>query len=170
MEIKRETHYRYWISIEASIILGLVFLVAGLGKLPYQGKFLTLIPLGSFLIPLLPRLVAQWLPIIELALGLLLITGFAIKLMASLSAVLIMVFITNNGWLLSHGLGYEPCGCFGIWEKLLQGSLSTTDALYIDIGMLALVSIILCFYPGNFFTIRPWFFKGNKIGRDKGDT
>jgi len=158
---------RYWAGIGASIILGLIFIASGLGKLPYQGEFLAIILSGSFLTPLLAHIVGRWLPAIEIVLGLLLIFGIATKFMASLSSVLIAAFIAHNSWVINHGLGHKPCGCLGALERLLLGEFSTTEALYMDIGMLALVLIILLSYPGNFFTIRPWFLRGGKIAKEQ---
>ena len=148
---------RHWLAIGASILLGLIFVTAGLGKLPYHGEFLALILSKSFLTLSQAVIVVHWLPWVELVLGLLLITGIATKLMASLSAVLIIAFIANNSWMISLGLGGEPCGCFGNVEHLALAQLSNMEALYLDIGMLALTVIILLCYPGNFITIRPLF-------------
>ena len=158
--------YGYWAGIGASIILGLILIVAGLGKLPNQAEFLATILSKSFLTPLLAHLVGLCLPAIEVLLGSLLILGIATKIMASLSAVLIMGFIAHNSWVITHGLGHEPCSCLGILERLFQGEFSTTEALYLDIGMLALVLIILLSYPESFSTIRPWFFKEDRGNED----
>jgi uncharacterized membrane protein YphA (DoxX/SURF4 family) len=159
---------KHWLAIVASIILGLIFVAAGLGKLLQPAEafkiFFTSYPayLLDFLTPAFFRAIFIWLPRIELIVGLLLIIGVAAKLMAAFSLVLIAGFMANNSWLISQGLGYEPCsGCFGVLERITQARLSTAGALYIDMGMLALVVIILLYYPGNFLTIRPWF-----LGRD----
>ena len=157
---------RHWLAIGASILLGLVFVVAGLGKLLQPAEafkiFFTSYPayLVDFLTPVFFKAIFTWLPRIELIVGLLLIMGIAAKLMAAFSSMLIAGFIANNSWLLSQGLGYEPCsGCFGMLERITQARLSTVGALYLDIGMLVFVLIILFCYPGNFLTTRPWFFR-----------
>ena len=156
---------KHWLAIGASTLLGLVFVAAGLGKLLQPTEafkiFFTSYPayLVDFLTPAFFKAIFTWLPRIELIVGLLLITGIAAKLMAAFSSVLIAAFIANNSWLLSQGLGYEPCsGCFGMLERITQSRLSTVGALYVDIGMLVFVLIILFCYPGNFLTTRPWFF------------
>ena len=154
--------YRHWAGIGSGIILGLIFVISGLGKLLSQAEsFKTIFnPFPDFLAPVFAEAVFSWLPYIELIVGLLLIIGILAKLMAVFSLVLIAGFITNNSWLLSRGLGYEPCsGCFGIMERIIQVELSTVGALYMDIGMLALALIILLCYPGKFFTLRPWFLR-----------
>ena len=157
--------YRYWIGVGASIILGLIFVAAGLGKLLHRAEAFWLFsyPLPAFLTPTFTKVALIWLPRIELIVGLLLIIGIAAKLMSAFSLVLIAGFIANNSWLLSQGQGYQPCGCFGILERILQGKLSTMGALYLDISMLALVLITLFCYSGNFLTTRPWFLGTGKV-------
>ena len=157
---------KHRLAIGASILLGSVFVAAGLGKLLQPAEvfkiFFASYPaylLGS-LAPAFFKAIFVWLPRIELIVGFLLIMGITVKLMAAFSAVLIAAFIANNSWLLSQGLGYEPCsGCFGMLERITQARLSTVGALYLDIGMLVFVLIILFCYPGNFLTTRPWFFR-----------
>ena len=153
--------YRYWLAIGASIILGLIFVASGLGKLLSEAESFQNIfnPFPDFLAPAFAEAIFSWLPFIELIVGLLLIVGIAAKAMAVFSSVLIAGFITNNSYLLSHGLGYEPCECFGILQRITQVELSTVGALYLDIGMLALALIILFCYQSNFLNTYPWFFR-----------
>ena len=158
MGVKR-LGYRNWVGVGASIILGLIFVVAGLGKLLEQagtlGIFSTL-P-AAFSTPALAGAFSFWLPLIELIVGLLLITSIAAKPVAAFSLALIAGFIATNSWLLSQGLGDEPCGCFGIAETIAQFRLVVINSLYFDVGMLGLGLLILIYYPGKFSTLRPWF-------------
>jgi len=151
--------YRYWVSAGASIIVGLIFIFSGVGKLLYQTDFLVVLLANPLLTPTLAQVATCVLPWIESVLGALLIMGISAKLMASLSLVLIAGFIADNGWLIAQGLAYKPCGCFGIFERILQSKLSTLDSLVFDIGMLALVLIVLLCYPGKFFDTRIWFLR-----------
>ena len=161
--MRRLIRGKHWLAIGAGILLGLVFIVSGLGKLPYHGEFLTIVLSKSLLTLPQAIVIARWVPWVELVLGSLLIIGIAAKLMASLSAALIVVFIANNSWMISLGLGNEPCGCFGWFEHLSLLQFSTIEALYLDVGLLVLVSIILLFYPRSLFTIHPWFLVRGKI-------
>jgi len=157
--------YRYWVSVGACITLGLIFIVSGLGKLLSEAESFTTIfnPFPDFLAPFFAEAIFSWLPFIELIIGLLLIVGISTKLMAVFSSVLIAGFIINNSYLISRGLGYKPCECLGIMERIIQVELSTTGALYLDIGMLVLVLIILFCYQSNFLNIHPWFLRRSKI-------
>jgi len=148
--------------------LGLIFVAAGLGKLLEQTEAFKIfynLP-GAFLTPALVDAVSFWLPLIELIVGLLLITSVAAKPMAAFSLVLITSFIATNSWLLIQGLGDEPCGCFGIAETMAQFRLVVINSLYFDIGMLGLVLLILIYYPGKFSTFRPWFFGRRKMANN----
>ena len=148
-----------WLAIGAGIILGLIFLAAGLGKLlnPMESSIIFVFP--EFLPTALDEFIFHWLPRIEILIGVLLIAGIAPKLVASLALALTVSLIANNGILLVQGFGDKPCGCFGEAERLAQLSLSVTGALYIDVAMLILGFVALLFYRGKFININPWFLR-----------
>ncbi|MFC1916295.1 MauE/DoxX family redox-associated membrane protein [Chloroflexota bacterium] len=154
MAIGRNKH---WLGVVAGIILGLTFAVAGLGKLLHQTEAFKLLFFPDFLTPALAKAVFTLLPYVELTVGLLLITGIVAKLVTAFSALLIAGFVANNVWALIHGLGDEPCGCFGLAERMAQAQLSIMGALYLDAAMLVLVFIVLICYQRGFFDINPWF-------------
>lgn len=148
-----------WFATGAGIILGFIFLVAGLGKLlnPMDSSIIFIFP--EFLPNAVDKFIYQWLPYLEIIIGVLLITGIAAKLVASLALALTVSMIANNSILLVQGLGDKPCGCFGEAERLAQLSLSVTGALYIDAAMLILGFMVLFFYRGRFININPWFLR-----------
>lgn len=152
--------YRYRVAIGASIILGVIFIVSGLGKLLGQNTLLINILLFPRVNPGLATIASHGLPWVELILGVFLVMGICAQLAASFSFVLIAAFIYYNSWMIFIGMGYKPCGCLGILEKLFLGTLSNLDSLYIDIGLFMLALIIYFCYSGNFFNMRPWFIKG----------
>ena len=146
-----------WFATATGIILGLVFLAAGLGKLlnPTQSSIIFVFP--EFLPTELDEFIFRWLPRIEVALGVLLITGVTARLAASFALALTAGMALNNAVLLVQGFGEKPCGCFGQVERLAQLNLSVTNALYIDAGMLVLGIMVLLFYRGGFINMNPWF-------------
>jgi len=170
---------KHWIGVGASITLGLIFIVAGVGKLLHQPEAVSkllhqpeavrifFIPLPDFLTATLTKAVFNWLPYIELMVGLLLIIGVAARFVATLSSVLIAGFIAHNGLLISYGLWAEPCDCFGKLKILPYTGLSIIGALCLDIVMLALVLIILFWHQSSFFNIYPWFLARSKIVQKK---
>ena len=162
------SRYKHRIGIGAGIILGLIFVTAGVGKLLHQPEafkifftpFLDLLPLI-----LMAKAFFIWLPWVELVIGLLLITGIAARLVAAFSLLLITAFITNNTLNLIKGLGGEPCGCFGAVDNVFAANLSVIGSLVIDIGMLALALALLFYARRSFFNIYPWFLKRGGLGK-----
>ena len=148
-----------WFAISAGIILGLIFLAAGLGKLlnPMESSIIFVFP--DFLPNAVDKFIYQWLPRIEVLIGVLLITGIIARLTASLALVLTLGLIASNSIMLVQGLGDKPCGCFGEAERWVQLRLSVTGALYIDVVMLILGFMVLLFYQSRFFNITPWFLR-----------
>ncbi len=151
--------YKHWLGLGAGLVLGLIFLVAGTGKALAQAElfespFLNYL---DFLNLEQVRLLFHGLPYVEIVIGLFLVTGFAMKLVAAFSSLLIAAFITSNTWFITHGMGFEPCSCLGIFSRLLQNQLSTQQSLYLDITMLALVLVTLFCYQRRFTDIYPWF-------------
>ncbi|MFC1955535.1 MauE/DoxX family redox-associated membrane protein [Chloroflexota bacterium] len=156
--------YRHWIGIGACILLGLIFITAGVGKAlnPFvESKSYTDF---RFLFAFFPSLftktwiqfILTWLPRIEIIIGLLLIAGIAARSVAVFSGLLIAIFIISNAWTINQGLGYEPCGCFGF---IAETYLTANFSIIMDTGMLFLVLIILFYYQHSFFNITPWFLK-----------
>ena len=160
--------YQPWVGIGAGLLLGLIFIVAGLGKLLEQAGTLEIFAnlFAPFSTPALAGALSFWLPIIELVVGLLLVTSVAAKPAAAFSLALIVGFIVTNSWLLSQGLGDEPCGCFGIAETMAHFRFVVINSLYFDVGMLGLGVLILIYYPGRFSTFRPWFLARRKTAKD----
>jgi uncharacterized membrane protein YphA (DoxX/SURF4 family) len=151
--------FKHWAGTVGSILLGTIFVIAGLGKLftPAEGFKTIFNPFPGFMATAFSDAVFNYLPYVEIIIGLLLIIGVMPRFAAVLSALLIAGFITNNAWLLSQEAGYEPCTCFGVLDRIIGVELSTTGSLYLDIIMLALVLIVVFCHQSSFFNIRPQF-------------
>ncbi len=156
------------IAIIAAVLLALIFLFAGIGKLaeigqmPGQTEYLDkLIPdflftpeMASFIglvgIPYI-------LPIGETILGLLLLAGLWIKLDAIAVLLLSSAFTYQNSWMINNGIDkYPDCACFGIWETMF-GVVSPAISLRIDIVMFLLALVIIFVQPGGILTSQCWF-------------
>ena len=148
-----------WLAIGAGIILGLIFLAAGLGKTLSQTDSFVIFVFPEFLPIALDKFIFRWLPSVEILIGVLLITGSIARLVASFALALTVGLIANNTILLIQGLGDKPCGCFGEAERWVQLKLSIAGALYIDIVMLILGIKILFYYRGKIVNISPWFLR-----------
>ena len=155
--------YRYLLTLGAGIVLGLIFVISGVGKLLGQSAFLLSIESAAFVPPSVAIIIADWLPWVELILGACLIIGIATQLVALFSVVLIAAFVFHNSWMIGHGLRNEPCHCLGVFEQVFQGQLSTIGALYVDIGLFILALVIYFCYRGSFFDVRPWFLRRGRV-------
>ncbi len=154
-------HYKHWLGLGASLVLGIIFLISGIGKMLAQAElfetsfpgFLDFLTLGQV------RFLFYGLPYVEIVTGLFLIIGFAAKFAAAFSLLLIAAFIASNTWFITHGMGFEPCPCLGVFSRLFQNQLSTQQSLYLDIAMLTLALLTLFCYKRSFTNIYPWFMK-----------
>lgn len=158
MGIIKSFRFKRWVGLGAGIILGLIFLLSGVGKL-LNGTdvfFIFFTPFADFLLPF-ASVIYLWLPVIEIAIGLLLISGILARPAAALAVGLVTVFMANNSWLISHGFGSQPCGCFGILEEIAHLRMLIIGALSLDVVMLLLALATLFLARVSFFNISPWF-------------
>jgi len=157
------------IIIVPCILLGLMLLVAGIGKLPGLDKF-GAFPgqtefisdlFGPFWTTTVAFFITDILPWIEVILGIALLLGIFPRIAAILSLPLLAGFMANNIWAISHGREFGSCGCWGIFESLF-GNTTPVQALSLDIVLLFFAVIIILFNPFGFLTFRWWFSKEKK--------
>ena len=152
------------------ILLGLVLLVAGIGKLPGLSDKLGAFPgqtefLDAIFGPLWPTVASfinNILPWIEVVLGIALLLIIFPRIAAILSLPLIAGFMASNIWAISHGEAFGNCGCFGIFEELF-GNMTPLQSLGIDIALLFFALIIILFNPTGFFKFKWWFTKQKEL-------
>jgi uncharacterized membrane protein YphA (DoxX/SURF4 family) len=147
------------------VLLGLMLLVAGIGKLPGltelgtfpgQTEFLDVI-FGSFW-PTVAFFITDVLPWIEVVLGLALILGIYPRIAAILSLPLTAAFMTSNIWAITHGEAFGSCGCWGVFESLF-GDMTPIQALGMDVALLFFALIIILYFPAPFLRFQSWFRK-----------
>jgi uncharacterized membrane protein YphA (DoxX/SURF4 family) len=81
------------------------------------------------------EIVAALLPWVELALGLLLLAGIGTRLVAVLSAALLLVFVAGVAQAWARGLSID-CGCFGGGGAVEPGETTYVQELLRDAGFL----------------------------------
>ncbi|UJH71020.1 MauE/DoxX family redox-associated membrane protein [Ornithinimicrobium sp. INDO-MA30-4] len=91
------------------------------------------------------------LPIIEIALGLLLIIGLLTRPSAALGAVLMVVFIAGIASAWARGLTID-CGCFGDGGPVSENQTKYAQEIARDIG-LALAGLYLVIRPRTLFAL-----------------
>ncbi|MEV6299650.1 MauE/DoxX family redox-associated membrane protein [Actinoplanes sp. NPDC051861] len=132
-----------WISTAARLGLAAVWLIAGglkVGDLAASARAVNayeLMPYDA------AKVVGAIQPLLEIALGLLLLAGLAVRLTAGISAVLLVIFIAGIVWAWANGLQID-CGCFSTGGQLAAGKDTAygVDILR-DLGFLVLAGILL---------------------------
>jgi len=146
MERMVSDKHRYIIGVIASILLGLIFVLSGIGKLfanlPTETNFIeNLSPIFRMNIPFI-----DWIPYIlpwaEVLLGLCLLLQLWTPIIVIFFCVpLITCFLLNNYWMIISGMQFNECNnCFGIFESVIK--LSPQAAFGVDIFMFLLCCII----------------------------
>jgi uncharacterized membrane protein YphA (DoxX/SURF4 family) len=139
----RSTTVWPWISTVVRLGLAAVFLVAGgtkVGDLAASGRAVNAYRLMPYDVA---KVVGAAQPFLEIALGLLLLAGLAVRLSAGIAAVLLIVFIAGivSAW--ARGLQID-CGCFSKGGELKAGQIPEYGwEILRDAGFLVLAGILL---------------------------
>lgn len=126
-----------YVGLVARLAVGGVLLVAGLLKITdLTGSVQSVMAYELFSYPV-ARLIGSMLPVVEIAVGLLLVVGLLTRGAAAVGGLLMLVFVAGivSAW--SRGLAID-CGCFGT-----GGPVDPEDTAYLpdilrDLGLLAL--------------------------------
>jgi uncharacterized membrane protein YphA (DoxX/SURF4 family) len=139
----RSTAVWPWISTVARLGLAAVFLIAGglkVGDLAASGRAVNAYDLMSYDTA---KIVGAVQPFLEIALGLLLLAGLAVRLSAAIGAVLLVVFIAGIASAWARGLQID-CGCFSKGGELTGGRTAEYGLEILrDLGFLVLAGILL---------------------------
>ena len=149
------TRQNKYVALACRLILGGVFLFAGLVKLPYEWELFIGLPavLQTLHVPqyLWQFIQLQRLPWVEIFVGSCLVTGLLVKPAAFISVLLTLAFLIFNSVKLFHQ--GEWCFCFGQTLKL-----SLPAAQVIDITLL-LMALLILFHRNIVWTIDKWLLK-----------
>lgn len=124
------------------LIVGGVFLLAGLGKLADR-KALAVV--GLYVSDAIPEAAGALLralpalPAFEVALGCLLLWGLMSRTNAALGAVLLVLFLAVLGMAWARGLTLSSCGCFGVGGDTTYAEVIVRNAVL----LLLCISLIL---------------------------
>ncbi|MDP9168285.1 MAG: thioredoxin domain-containing protein, partial [Actinomycetota bacterium] len=132
---------RPWASTVVRLVLGAVWLWAGLSKLHTPRSFVQTVRAYDATPEWLSRGIGYGLPILEVCLGVLLILGAAVRLAAAMSGVLFVVFLVGVAQAGARGIKLQ-CGCFGGGGQTAGTTTYTLDILR-DIGLLLLAAYLV---------------------------
>jgi uncharacterized membrane protein YphA (DoxX/SURF4 family) len=140
-----------WLTLLARLILGGVLFAAGALKIGSLQKSAMAVRAYELLPVSLANFLGYTLPWIEIGVGLLLITGVAVRISGLIGAFTMLAFIIAIAQAWARGLSID-CGCFGG-----GGAIDPEDTKYLseiirDIGLLIL-GIYLYFYPKGRFSV-----------------
>jgi uncharacterized membrane protein YphA (DoxX/SURF4 family) len=119
----------------ARIGLAAVWLVSGLLKAVDPDQTYVAVRAYDVLPDAGVEVVAALLPWVELALGILLLAGIGVRLVAVLSAALLLVFVAGVTQAWARGLAID-CGCFGGGGAVEPGETTYVQELVRDAGFL----------------------------------
>jgi uncharacterized membrane protein YphA (DoxX/SURF4 family) len=146
---------RPWLGTAARLGLAAVWLVAGgtkVGDLAASGRAVNAYDLMPYEVA---TAIGAALPFVEIALGVLLLLGLATRLVAGVSAALLVVFVAGIASAWSRGLSID-CGCFGTGGQLAAGeSPSYLPEILRDLGFLALAAFLLR-WPRSAVSVDGW--------------
>jgi uncharacterized membrane protein YphA (DoxX/SURF4 family) len=126
-----------WVSTAARAVLGGVFLLAGALKAADPQASVAAVQAYQLLPTGLETLVGWGLPFAEIALGLLLLTGLATRVVAAAAAGLLLVFVAAVASAAARGLSID-CGCFSGGGAVAPGETAYGAEIARDLGLLLL--------------------------------
>lgn len=150
---------RPWLGTAARLGLAAVWLYAGatkIGDLAASGRAVHAYQVMPYE---LAMAVGAALPLVEIALGVLLLLGVATRLAGGISAALLLIFIAGIASAWARGLAID-CGCFGTGGELPPGQEpSYAPEIARDIGFLALAGFLLV-WPGTRWSVDSYLSDG----------
>lgn len=141
--------YQPWIGLLLRVVLGGVLLVAGLLKYQHLDKSQMAVRAYELLPISLANFLGIVLPFVEIAAGILLIIGAAVRISAVISGLLMLAFSIGISQAWARGLSID-CGCFGGGGQVAPGTANYLPELVRDAG-LAIMAIYLFRYPQSKF-------------------
>lgn len=141
--------YQPWIGLVFRLVLGGVLLIAGLLKYQHLDKSQMAVRAYELLPIALANFLGIVLPFLEIAVGILLIIGAAVRVSAVISGLLMFAFSIGIAQAWARGLSID-CGCFGGGGQVAPGTANYLPELVRDAG-LALMAFYLFRFPQSKF-------------------
>jgi uncharacterized membrane protein YphA (DoxX/SURF4 family) len=130
-----DPRHRDVVGLVARLLLGGVVLVAGLLKVGHLETSARAVRAYQLLPYDVAGVIGYGLPILEVALGVLLVLGLFTRVSAFVSGVLMVVFIAGIASAWARGLSID-CGCFGKGGTIAAAQTQYPQEIARDIGLL----------------------------------
>jgi uncharacterized membrane protein YphA (DoxX/SURF4 family) len=131
-----------WAGLVARLGVGAVWVVAGLLKLPDPDESIRAVRAYRLLPEAVVPAVGYGLPVLELAVGLLLLLGLGTRVAAVISALLFLLFVVGIASAWARGWQIE-CGCFGGGGFTADATAQYPWEIARDVGLLALSAALV---------------------------
>ncbi|CAM3590567.1 MauE/DoxX family redox-associated membrane protein [Nocardioides zeicaulis] len=145
-----------WIGLVARLVTGVVWIVAGALKLPDPTESVRAVRAYDLLPEAVVPTVGHLLPVLEVAVGLLLVLGVLTRAAAVVSSLLFVAFIVGIASAWARGLQID-CGCFGGGGFDADATSKYPWEIARDVGLLAL-SAWLVVRPRSRWALDPVLF------------
>jgi len=134
-----------WLGVLARLVVGGVWIWAGLAKLPHPDTSVSAVRAYQLLPTGIADTVGQVLPMVEVVIGACLVLGLLIRFSAVVSALLMVAFLIGIISVWSRGIEIN-CGCFGNGGPNPNASRQYPWEIARDTGLL-LASLFLAWRP-----------------------
>lgn len=134
-----------WVGVAARLVLGGVWLWAGLAKLPHPDTSVSAVRSYQLLPTGLAETVGHVLPMLEIVIGACLVLGLLLRFTGAVSALLMVAFLIGIISVWSRGIAIN-CGCFGNGGADPDAFSKYPWEIARDTGLLAL-SLLLVWRP-----------------------
>lgn len=134
-----------WLGLLARLVLGGVWLWAGLAKLPHPQTSISAVRAYQLLPTGLAETVGHVLPWLEVVVGGCLVLGLLLRFTGVVSGLLLVAFVIGMISVWSRGIEID-CGCFGSGGPNPDASKQYPWEIARDVGLLAL-SLFLVWRP-----------------------
>ena len=101
-----------WVGLASRLVVGVVWIWAGLIKLPDPAASVTAVRAYQLLPASAAEAVGRALPMVEVVVGVCLVVGLLTRISAAVSALLQIAFIIGIASVWARGISIN-CGCFG---------------------------------------------------------
>jgi uncharacterized membrane protein YphA (DoxX/SURF4 family) len=140
-----------WLTLAGRLILGGVLFAAGFLKYEHLDKSRMAVRAYELLPISIANFLGIALPFLEIAVGILLLLGAAIRISSAIGGALMIVFIFGISQAWARGLSID-CGCFGGGGQVAPGTANYLPEILRD-GALAAIAIYLFRYPRSKFAL-----------------
>jgi uncharacterized membrane protein YphA (DoxX/SURF4 family) len=141
----RWARFWLWAGLVARLVVGGVWIAAGVLKLPDPAESVRAVRAYQILPEAIVPTIGYGLPILEVVVGAMLILGLGSRVVAALSALLQVAFIIGIASVWARGIEIE-CGCFGGGGTSHNATAAYPWDIARDVGLFIL-SVLLVLYP-----------------------